>query len=337
MLAPTGRSRALQIHPTRRCNLRCLHCYSLSGPDEREELSEELLCSAIEGANAEGYTVVNVSGGEPLMYDPLRPVLDKARQCGMVTTVTSNGMLLDEKRLGRLQGGLDLLAISLDGIPASHDKMRGNPVAFKTMERCLQNVRQSGIPFGFIFTLTQHNLQELSWVADFALNQGAKILQIHPLEEVGRASECLNGSFPDTVESAYAFLAATELDTRYRGRLKIQLDLASRNMLEKDPERYFAHKQGSSWEDELLSELVSPLVIEQDGAVVPLSYGFSREYAIGNLYDAPLTALAGEWKVDKRRSFWELCQRAHKEITSSNIRLHNWYDTLFQLGLRAAS
>ena len=33
-MACTRGSRILQIHPTRRCNLRCLHCYSLSGPEE---------------------------------------------------------------------------------------------------------------------------------------------------------------------------------------------------------------------------------------------------------------------------------------------------------------
>ena len=337
MLAPTGRSRILQIHPTRRCNLRCLHCYSLSGPNQREELSEEMLCSAIEDASAEGYTVVSMSGGEPLLYEPLRAVLDKAHQCGMVTSVATNGMLLDEKRLERLQGGVDLLAISVDGIPTSHDKMRSNPAAFKTMERCLPYVRQSGIPFGFIFTLTQHNLRELPWVAEFALNQGAQLLQIHPLEEVGRASECLNGSSPDTDENAYAFLAATQLDAHYRGRLKIQLDLVSRNMLVEDPKRYFAHQQDSSWEDESLSELVSPLIIEQDGAIVPLQYGFSREYALGSLHDAPLTTLAEQWKANKRRSFWDLCQRGHKDITSSNTRLHNWYSTVSQLSIGAAS
>jgi MoaA/NifB/PqqE/SkfB family radical SAM enzyme len=336
MLAPTGRSRILQIHPTRRCNLRCLHCYSLSGPDKREELSEELLCSAIEDASAEGYTIVSVSGGEPLLYEPLRPVLDKARQCGMGTTITSNGMLLDEKRLERLQGGLDLLAISLDGIPSSHDKMRNSPVAFKTMERCLQNVRRSGIPFGFIFTLTQHNLRELPWVAEFTLNQGAQLLQIHPLEEVGRASECLNGSSPDTDESTYAFLAAAQLDAQYRGRLKIQLDLVSQNMLAKDPERYFAG-QRDGWENEPLSELVSPLIIEQDGAVVPLQYGFSRDFGLGSLYDAPLGSLAKQWKAKKRGLFGELCQQAHKDITSSDTRLHNWYSTMSQLGILAAS
>ena len=42
----TGSRRFLQVHPTRRCNLRCLHCYSSSGPDQREELPLAMLRDA---------------------------------------------------------------------------------------------------------------------------------------------------------------------------------------------------------------------------------------------------------------------------------------------------
>jgi len=44
----------------------------------REELSPELLYGAIADAAAEGYTVVSVSGGEPLLYRPLAALLRHA-------------------------------------------------------------------------------------------------------------------------------------------------------------------------------------------------------------------------------------------------------------------
>src|SRR5688572_4355450 len=121
-MGPTGKSRILQIHPTRRCNLRCLHCYSSSGPEEKSRLDAQLLRRALTDASLEGYTVASFSGGEPLMYQPLREVLIHAHEAGMLTTVTSNGMLLDESHLDRLRGAADLLAISLDGVPASHNR-----------------------------------------------------------------------------------------------------------------------------------------------------------------------------------------------------------------------
>src|SRR5260370_7448621 len=126
-MACTGGSRILQIHPTRRCTLRCLHCYSSSGPEERGELPAALLADALTDAAAEGFTVASFSGGEPLLYRPLRELLDHAHGSGMATTVTSNGMLLDERRLAGLPGAVDLLAITLDGPPPSHSPIPPAP------------------------------------------------------------------------------------------------------------------------------------------------------------------------------------------------------------------
>lgn len=327
MLAPTGQSRVVQIHPTRRCNLRCLHCYSSSGPEQREELPDGLLSDTIEHGSFAGYNVISFSGGEPLLYQPLRQLLDQAHNCGMITTVTTNGMLLDERRIETLQGGADLLAISLDGIPESHNRMRSNPQAFEAMTKHLGGVRQAGIPFGFIFTLTQYNLHELPWIAEFALNAGAKLLQIHPLEEVGHASRYLEGSGPDHIEANYAFLAAVQLDAQYGERLTIQLDLVSQNMLREEPERFFVRNQDEDVQHVPLAELVSPLIIEPDGTVVPLQYGFSRRYALGNLYSASLATLEHQWRREGRQPFWELCHRVFNRMTeASEAPLSNWYE-----------
>ena len=94
-MGPTGEGyHVLQLHPSRRCNLRCRHCYSLSGPEEREALAVDVLTGALSDAAADGFNVAGFSGGEPLMYEGLPALLAHARDCGMATTVTSNGMLV---------------------------------------------------------------------------------------------------------------------------------------------------------------------------------------------------------------------------------------------------
>jgi MoaA/NifB/PqqE/SkfB family radical SAM enzyme len=328
-MGPTGNSRILQIHPTRRCNLRCLHCYSSSGPDEGDDISVGFFRQALSDASLEGYKVVGFSGGEPLVYKPLRELLEYAHQDGMVTTVTSNGMFLDERRLEMLRGNVDLLAISLDGIPTSHNKNRASEQAFETMAARLEGVRQSGIPFGFIFTLTQHNLHELEWVAEFALEQGAKLLQIHPLEEVGRAKELLQGKRPDEIELAYTFLEFLRIQAMAGERLYVQLDLVAREQLCSNPDRFFADELPREGADYLLSDLVSPLIIEADGTVVPVQHGFSRKYALGNLQQAPLRELAARWKQERYQPFRDLCRRVFEGITTADgLPLTNWYDAI---------
>lgn len=79
-MGPTGLSRILQIHPSRQCNLSCLHCYSSSSPHEKEHLTLKLLCDAISDAAAEGFNYVSLSGGEPMLYKPLVELLEHAHQ-----------------------------------------------------------------------------------------------------------------------------------------------------------------------------------------------------------------------------------------------------------------
>jgi len=325
-VGPTGAARILQIHPTLRCNLRCLHCYSSSGPEERAELSVDLLGEAIAAACDEGYTVVSVSGGEPLMYRPLADVLGRAHACGALTTVTTNGMLLTERRLAALAGHLDLLAISLDGPPESHNRMRASEHAFAQMESRLDGLRASGIPFGFIFTLTQRNVHELDWVAAFAAEQGAGLLQIHPLEEVGRAQQLLAGDKPDALESAYAFIEVARLRALYEDRLTVQLDLVHGELLRAEPARAYANGFDPQAP---LAELVSPLVIETTGRVVPLQFGFASALELGNLHDAPLGELATRWRQAVLPVFSDVCKAAFADATMpTDLPLTNWYETV---------
>ena len=332
MSSPTGCSRIVQVHPTRQCNLRCLHCYSMSSPQERGQLEAALICGALTDARQEGYDVASFSGGEPLLYKPLRQLLDHAHDCGMITTVTTNGMLLDKRRLKLLQGGADLLAISLDGVPESHDKIRGSKRAFAEMEARLGDLRDTGIPFGFIFTLTQYNLDELDWVAGFALEQGARLLQIHPLEDVGRAREEMAGEHPDEIEATYAVAEALNLQEAMGDRMQVHIDLIDREYLKSDPAKVFAGELAADAASGLFSELVSPLVIEADGHVVPIEYGFAREYELGDLHSAPLSELMRRWRESRLLPFRALCQRVFQTTTTATaLPFFNWYEAIDQM------
>ena len=318
---------AIQIHPTRRCNLRCLHCYSRSGPEERDALTFETLADVLRDAAAQGYRVASFSGGEPVLFEALGQLLELARDLGMRTTVTSNGMLLNAARLSMLAGRTNVLAISLDGIPESHDRMRACDGAFERMRANLDGVRDSGIDFGFIFTLTQYNVNELDWAARFAAEQGAKLFQIHPLEEVGRAADLLSGSRPDEIEAAYAFIEAERIRREYAGRMFVQLDVFHRDLVARFPERFYAGDAVPG--PTLLAECVTPLVVGAEGQIVPLGYGFASRYAIGNLLRAPLRELAPRWIASRYADFLELCRSVYSDACRpSELPFLNWYEMI---------
>ncbi len=326
-MPPTGdRARIIQVHPSRRCNLSCRHCYSLSGPSERDRLGLALLRQVIADAAVLGYNIASFSGGEPTIYPHLVDLLDAAHHAGMTTAAVSNGMTLTDGRIDAFRGRLDLLAISLDGVPESHNRMRGSPRAFESMSARLPALRASRIPFGFIFTLTQSNLDELAWVADFAAGEGAALLQVHPLEEVGRAKETLPGGEPDDMERAFAWVSVAALRDQYAGRMAIQLDLVDADALAASPSAVFADELDRPPETYALADLLSPLIVEPDGTVAPLFYGFPRSLCLGNLEQSPLPLLAARWQLERCSEFRHVCRRVFEQrATATALPIFNWY------------
>ncbi|MEA2172129.1 MAG: hypothetical protein QOF76_5429, partial [Solirubrobacteraceae bacterium] len=268
------RARVVQVHPSLWCNLACAHCYSSSGPAAKAALDPALVTGLLQDAAGQGYDAIAVSGGEPLLYKGLHEVIAAARDLGMRTSLTTNAMPVTRRAAGQLRG-IDLVAVSVDGPPESHNASRGSDRAFPLMHRGVGYLRESGIPFGMLFMLTQHNVNELDWVACFAVREGAALLQIHPLELAGRASG--RTDTPDSIEMSWALIEALRLRRDYKDRLHVHLDAAPAARLT-ELELFGAD------EDAELSRLVPTIVLEADGTVVPVQHGFPRRFAFGDLH-----------------------------------------------------
>jgi Fe-coproporphyrin III synthase len=316
----------VQVHPTRRCNLTCLHCYSSSGPQVSATTPIEMLVGAIDDAVALGYSVLSVSGGEPLLYRPLIDLLDHARARGMRTTVTTNGLLLTERRLAELAGRVDVLAISVDGRPETHDVMRNKAGTFARLESRLSAVARSGIPFGFITTLTQSNVDEVEFVVDLAARHGAALVQVHPLEPVGAARHNLTGAVPDDQELGFAMFEGLMQSAMQEG-VTVHVDVA------RAADIAALQLSAPVTGDPRLGDWLSPLVIETDGIVVPMTYGFARRFALGSLAESPLAALAGAWD---ERPFVELCAGVRERLLGEGRPFFNWYEEVRHAAARSA-
>ena len=341
---PTSGYRVVQIHPLLRCNLRCLHCYSTSSPEQLPALSLERLCCALELLRLEGFNGVGISGGEPLLYTGLPRLLQHIRKLGMIVSVTTNAMLVNDARAAMLRQGANIVAVSVDGRPESHNRLRAHPRAFARMTEGVACLKKSGVPFGFIFTLTLHNLDELSWIAEFAVAQGASLLQVHPLEEVGRAAGELPGCAPDVLELARAFVEIARLQKQYTGTLTIQYDVADLDILRTKPERGYAVEPCTACGTieaaaVPLADLIAPIIIEADGAIVPLQYNFSRAYQLGNINAAELPEQLRAWKGTRFAQFLSLCRGVYDhllQLDPAGYPFVNWYGEMLQASHVAA-
>jgi MoaA/NifB/PqqE/SkfB family radical SAM enzyme len=289
------------------------------------------VCDLLSDAATMGYRVLAVSGGEPLMYPDLGRVLQHAKSLGLRTTVTTNGTLLTAGRLRPLVGLIDLLAISLDGPAEIHNDLRASPRAFSRVVTGLDQVRRHGFSFGFIHTLTRRTCDQLEWLAEFASANGAALLQLHPLELAGRGSGLPESLALDEEALNRAFLTAFILAARYRSSMTIHLDTLHRQHVLANPAMIYASEPelGGELEQVAPASLLSLIVLEPDGSVVPLSYGFARAF---ELCDVRRDRLAERWPAYLRNrypGFRRLCRRVFQELCEPGMpALFNWHEVI---------
>lgn len=330
MAGPGGTTATLQVHPTRRCNLRCGHCYTQSGPDVEETLPVELLTAAVADAAALGYGELAVSGGEPLLYPGLVDLLRAGREAGMLTVVTTNGMPLTARRAHELAPLVDVVAVSIDGTPEHHDTLRGHPGAHAATVRHLAHLRAAGIRFGIIATLTQHNVDQMAAVARLAADEGAALFQIHPLDQQGRAVEAMPEASPDLVELVAALVEGTCL--RAGHPLEVQVDALLRDDLVAHPELFYATGVPGAGR---LGDWLQTLVVEASGRVVPLTHGFPAALALGDLRGARLGQMATWWSANRAWWFSSLLRQAYDELTSPTAApVVSWYEAVTAIAER---
>jgi Fe-coproporphyrin III synthase len=160
LLGPTALP-ILHLHVLRRCNLRCLHCYSSSGPGETDELSLPGALAAIDLAAAWGYTHVAVSGGEPLLYCHLDDVLEHALRRGLSSSVVTNGLRATRPEILETLRKSGNVTVSFDGAAPRHDAMRLREGAFDAALRALEALSRSGIDCGAAYGATRANVDDL--------------------------------------------------------------------------------------------------------------------------------------------------------------------------------
>jgi MoaA/NifB/PqqE/SkfB family radical SAM enzyme len=123
---------------TTRCNLACPHCFSRQNTTtaaEEGEIREKVLAELLLLAPPK----VNFTGGEPVLTPNFASVLKKLKQKSVITTLTSNGLALQDY-LDEISDYVDWFIISIDHyLPAVHDALRRRSGLF---QRSIQTVER---------------------------------------------------------------------------------------------------------------------------------------------------------------------------------------------------
>lgn len=188
---------------TLKCNLRCAHCLSDSGAASHDELSFEECRRLVDQFTALKVFQVNIGGGEPFIRDDFIDLIDYAHTKGLVTCVSTNGMLIDDdlaRHLSRLK--MLYLQVSLDGATAEvNDTIRGKGTYAKIVS-AIQCLARHGVDFSINTVLTRLNYPQLETLRELAASYGAelRVSRFRPSGR-GKASKALLGPDKDQLEA----------------------------------------------------------------------------------------------------------------------------------------
>lgn len=118
----------VSIAITGKCNLSCRHCFV---EKKDKELSLDTLVKWLKELDELGCLGVGFGGGEPLLHSKIVELCEFVhKKTSMACTLTSNGILLDEKMIKALEKNVDFCRISIDGVGKTYEKIRGIPFDF---------------------------------------------------------------------------------------------------------------------------------------------------------------------------------------------------------------
>jgi len=178
---------------TRRCNLRCIHCYSSSQNIRYgNELTPAEAKAMIRDLATFGSPVILFSGGEPLMHRGLPELARYAVDQGMRAVISTNGTLITRQNAAAFKEiGLSYVGVSLDGMKVTHDHFRGVEGAFDTAMNGIRTCRDLGIKVGVRFTINRHNVADVPAIFDLLEKENIPRCCFYHLVYSGRGSKLI--------------------------------------------------------------------------------------------------------------------------------------------------
>ncbi|OQR64819.1 hypothetical protein B6E66_07640 [Streptomyces maremycinicus] len=167
--------RYLSIALTNACELRCAYCYA---PKHAAALDRERVVAWAAELDAAGCLGVGFGGGEPTAYRRFAQLCsDIAQSTSMAVTFTTHGHRLTPELVESLRGAVHFVRLSVDGVAATYERLRGRPFAAVVQAAGLLG---SLAPFGINAVINADTVGELDDLAEFADEVGASELLLLP-------------------------------------------------------------------------------------------------------------------------------------------------------------
>ncbi len=196
---PGGKLKSVVIHPTNRCNLRCIMCYNkdilLSPHESIEELTAEEFTDFLDQVVPyleEKDTDLQILGGEPLIV-PEKSLKIAEYGCEIMgaATLSTNGTLITKDFAQKAASIEDLVVqVSLDSpYKKTHEAIRGKGTYAKAI-RGIKTLVKEGATTVMSMTCNKKSVSELEQYYTLALQMGVTSARFIPFQEAGGGINC---------------------------------------------------------------------------------------------------------------------------------------------------
>lgn len=176
---------------TRRCNLKCRHCYTVSADvDFPGELTRTQALAVLDDLGDMNIPALILSGGEPMGRPDFFEIARAARDKVRFLALSTNGTQIHGDAADRVaEIGFQYVGISIDGIGKTNDWFRGVDGAFADALRGVRECKARGIKVGLRFTLTRDNAGQLPDLLRLCEDEGVDKFYLSHLVYAGRGDK----------------------------------------------------------------------------------------------------------------------------------------------------
>ena len=153
---------------TYRCNFSCRYCgiYNFDG----YEMNTSEVISMIDEFSRMGMRRFSFNGGEPLLRPDIQELTAYCKKKGLFTTLFTNGWQVRQK-LDAVRN-LDILIVTLDGPPETHDLQRNKPESCVYALEAIRAARRQNIVTWTNTVITRGNAGNLDFILQKAKEMG---------------------------------------------------------------------------------------------------------------------------------------------------------------------
>ena len=173
---------------TKKCNLKCPHCYMEAGKGAANELTTEECLNLLDEMKALGTEMVILTGGEPLLRRDIYDIAQYASSLGIWVVMGTNGVLITDKVAQKMvECGVKGVGISIDSIEAEkHNSFRGGKNSWEFSVRALEICKAHGLQVLVQTTVMEMNYHEIPELIEFTREKGAWSFNLYFLVQTGR-------------------------------------------------------------------------------------------------------------------------------------------------------